>query len=170
MRYQQESGGSAASTPKPPGSAGATASPLLPRVASEAAMSAALGLNQLVPGQQCCSEGQAVLTGQQRAGRAGGAVPPGLPTLPLPSVSATASAFGAQPPNEACRAPLLACAQSHHSRCAQGRTSSPACPPRAGSSLASLLAGVPGTATTHLRPEGGGSDDGLVPVANLSNK
>ncbi|KAL4447429.1 hypothetical protein ABPG75_004648 [Micractinium tetrahymenae] len=89
MRYQQESGGSAASTPKPPGSAGSSASSLLPRVASEAAMSAALGLNQLVPG----------------------------------------------------------------------------------SSLASLLAGVPGPAGGHLRHEGAaGSDDGLVPVPNLSNK
>lgn len=98
MRYQQESGGSAASTPKPLGSAGSSAAAaLLPRVASEAAMSAALGLNQLVPGSSLAS----LLA-------AGAATAPA--SVAAPSVTATSGG------------------------------------------------------------EGSGSDDGLVPVPNLSNK
>ena len=65
MRYQQESGGSATSTPKP--------SSLLPRVASEAAMSAALGLNQLVPSASLVS----LLASAGSASLAPAAPPPG---------------------------------------------------------------------------------------------
>ncbi|KAL4856776.1 Flowering time control protein FPA [Chlorella vulgaris] len=56
MRYQQESGGSAASTPKPSGSVCSSSTSLLPRVASEAAaLSAALGFTQPLPGSGLAS-------------------------------------------------------------------------------------------------------------------
>lgn len=96
MRYQQESGGgSAASTPKLPGSGSSLGGPgLIPRIASEAAM-AQMGLNQLVPGSSLAS----LLTGAASA------------------------------------------------------------PATVAASAAATSAG-----------EGSGSDDGLVPVPNLSNK
>ena len=98
MRYQQESGGSTARTPKPSGSTCSASASLLPHVTSEAALSAALGLDQLVPGSSLAS-----LLGTGAAGTT------------VPSVTGTATA----------------------------------------------------TATSA---DGSGSDDGLMPVPNLSNK
>lgn len=80
MRYQQESGGSSASsTPKPPSAASTS---LLPRAASEAAL-AALGLNQLVPGSSLAS----LLTGGHPMG---GAAPHAVPAS-APATSADGS-------------------------------------------------------------------------------
>lgn len=90
MRYQQESGGSSASTPKPPSSVAGSAVGLLPHVASEAALSAALGLNQLVPGASLAS----FLTG---TGATGTAVPSVTATTTAPSADGSGSDDGLMP-------------------------------------------------------------------------